>query len=113
MEEYKFGDWSSGEKVTAEVSLSVRQRAPTEYPIIVEREFRTLQQPPPQDTTEAITPTSPHHEIIGPDDTTPTIVDDSTTDVADNSSEENTLGVTAKDQVLAISNNYSLEMTVS
>ena len=92
--------------MTAEVRLSVRQRAPTEYPIIVEREFRTLQQPPPQVTTEAITPTSPHHDVIGKDVTTLTNVDDSIMDVANNSSEE-TLGATAKDQVLAISNNYS------
>ena len=112
MEEYKFGDWTSGEKETAEVSLNVRQTAPTEYPIIVEREFRTDQQPPPQLTTEALTPTTPHHDIIGPDDTTSTIVDDSIMDVANNSSEE-TLGATAKDQVLTISRNYSLQMTVS
>ena len=41
MEEYKFGDWRSGEKQRAEVSLNVRQAAPTEYPIIIEREDRT------------------------------------------------------------------------
>ena len=39
MEEYKFGDWSSGRKQRAEISLNVRKATPTEHPIIVERVY--------------------------------------------------------------------------
>ena len=39
MEEYKFGDWSSGRKQRAEISLNVRKAIPTEHPIIVERVY--------------------------------------------------------------------------
>ena len=37
MEEYKLGDWSSGRKQKAEITLNVRQQTPTEYPIMMRR----------------------------------------------------------------------------
>ena len=39
MEEYQLGDWSSGEKHKAEMTLNVRPLTPTEHPIMIERMF--------------------------------------------------------------------------
>ena len=37
MEEYQLGDWSSGEKHQAQMTLNVRPLRPTEHPILIER----------------------------------------------------------------------------
>ena len=39
MEEYQLGDWSSGEKHKAEMTLNVRPLTPTEHPIMIQRLF--------------------------------------------------------------------------
>ena len=39
MEEYQLGDWSSGKKHKAEMTLNVRPLTPTEHPIMIERMF--------------------------------------------------------------------------
>ena len=43
MEEYIFGDWSSGRKQKAEITINVRQITPTEPPILITRVFTTEQ----------------------------------------------------------------------
>ena len=87
MEEYQLGDWSSGKKHQAEMTLNVRPQTSTEHPILIERIFsaegRILSaQAEAQITTTDVAVTVSAANV--PTDTDASIVDEiPTTDDAD------------------------------
>ena len=90
MEEYQIGDWSSGKKHNAELTLNVRPLTPSEHPIFLERIFsaegkilsaQTEAQITTTDVAVTVTPTMP---TVPTDADASTLDEISTTDEADN-----------------------------